>query len=133
MESWSNEELKKQDDEYDLSSESGKWKGLSSGLSEDSDKGGQKSLSISQTGSWRRGMSAQIGTTSSRHKSGSSSLKTPGTEKIHIVIWPWYLAVVIIIGNLLFMHFSFLSACCLFLCKRLKCPGKAESQPKVTR
>ncbi|CAI9589153.1 unnamed protein product, partial [Staurois parvus] len=78
LESWSNEELKKQDDEYDLSTESGKWKGLSSGVSEDSDKGGQKSLSISQTGSWRRGMSAQIGTTSSRHKSGSSSLKTPG-------------------------------------------------------
>ncbi|XP_072257504.1 neuron navigator 3 isoform X4 [Pyxicephalus adspersus] len=78
LESWSNEELKKQDDEYDLSTESGKWKGLSSGLSEDSDKGGQKSLSISQTGSWRRGMTAQIGTTSSRHKSGSSSLKTAG-------------------------------------------------------
>ncbi|KAM5170954.1 neuron navigator 3 isoform 2-T2 [Mantella aurantiaca] len=78
LESWSNEELKKQDEEYDLSTESGKWKGISSGLSEDSDKGGQKSLSISQTGSWRRGMTAQIGTTSSRHKSGSSSLKTPG-------------------------------------------------------
>ncbi|XP_018428352.1 PREDICTED: neuron navigator 3 isoform X2 [Nanorana parkeri] len=77
LESWSNEELKKQDDEYDFSTESGKWKVHSSGLSEDSDKGGQKSLSISQTGSWRRGMTAQIGT-SSRHKSGSSSLKTPG-------------------------------------------------------
>ncbi|KAM9312936.1 neuron navigator 3 isoform 2-T2 [Gastrophryne carolinensis] len=78
LEPWSNEDLKKQDDEYDISMDSGKWKGLSSGLSEDSDKGGQKSLSISQTGSWRRGMTAQIGTTSSRHKSGSSSLKTPG-------------------------------------------------------
>ncbi|XP_040266277.1 neuron navigator 3 isoform X10 [Bufo bufo] len=75
---WCNDELKKQDDEYDISIESGKWKGLSSGLSDDSEKGGQKSLSISQTGSWRRGMTAQIGTTSSRHKSGSSSLKTPG-------------------------------------------------------
>lgn len=78
--SWCNDELKKQDDEYDISIESGKWKGLSSGLSEDSEKGGQKSLSISQTGSWRRGMTAQIGTTSSRHKSGSSSLKTPGMK-----------------------------------------------------
>lgn len=86
LESWSNEELKKQDDEYDLSTESGKWKGISSGLSEDSDKGGQKSLSISQTGSWRRGMTAQIGTTSSRHKSGSSSLKTPGMKQLDIVI-----------------------------------------------
>ncbi|XP_075713115.1 neuron navigator 3-like [Rhinoderma darwinii] len=75
---WCNDELKKQDDEYDISIESGKWKGLSSGLSDDSEKGGQKSLSISQTGSWRRGMTAQIGTTSSRHKSGSSSIKTPG-------------------------------------------------------
>ncbi|XP_040199886.1 neuron navigator 3 isoform X13 [Rana temporaria] len=78
IESWSNEELKKQDDEYDLGTESGKWKGHSSGLSEDSDKGSQKSHSISQTGSWRRGMTAQIGTTSSRHKSGNSTLKTPG-------------------------------------------------------
>ncbi|KAM4039999.1 neuron navigator 3 isoform 8-T8 [Anomaloglossus baeobatrachus] len=75
---WCNDEMKKQDDEYDFCMESGKWKGLSSGLSDDSEKGGQKSLSISQTGSWRRGMTAQIGTTSSRHKSGSSSLKTPG-------------------------------------------------------
>ncbi|XP_068132732.1 neuron navigator 3 isoform X4 [Hyperolius riggenbachi] len=77
LEAWSHDDLKKQDDEYDINMESGKWKGLSSGLSEDSEKGGQKSLSISQTGSWRRGMTAQIGT-SSRHKSGSSSLKTPG-------------------------------------------------------
>ncbi|XP_066447783.1 neuron navigator 3 isoform X3 [Eleutherodactylus coqui] len=75
---WCNDDLKKQDDEYDISMESGKWKGISSGLSDDSEKGGQKSLTISQTGSWRRGMTAQIGTTSSRHKSGSGSLKTPG-------------------------------------------------------
>ncbi|XP_056430035.1 neuron navigator 3 isoform X3 [Hyla sarda] len=80
--SWCNDELKKQDDEYDISIESGKWKGLSSGLSEDSEKGGQKSLSVSQTGSWRRGMTAQIGTTSSRHKSGSSSLKTGKTDDV---------------------------------------------------
>ncbi|XP_072002886.1 neuron navigator 3 isoform X5 [Engystomops pustulosus] len=75
---WCNDEVKKQDDEYDISVESGKWKGLSSGMSDDSEKGGQKSLSISQTGSWRRGMTAQIGTSSSRHKSGSSTLKAPG-------------------------------------------------------
>uniref|UniRef100_A0A8C5M8Q7 Neuron navigator 3 n=1 Tax=Leptobrachium leishanense TaxID=445787 RepID=A0A8C5M8Q7_9ANUR len=78
-ESWCIEELKKQEEEYDLTADSsGKWKGLQSGLSEDSEKSGQKSMSASQTGSWRRGMTAQIGTTSSRHKSGSSSLKTPG-------------------------------------------------------
>ncbi|CAH2277944.1 neuron navigator 3-like isoform X1 [Pelobates cultripes] len=78
-ESWCIDELKKQDEEYDLTSDtSGKWKGHQTGLSEDSEKGGQKSMSVSQTGSWRRGMTAQIGTTSSRHKSGSSSLKTPG-------------------------------------------------------
>uniref|UniRef100_A0A8C8BIZ8 Neuron navigator 3 n=1 Tax=Otus sunia TaxID=257818 RepID=A0A8C8BIZ8_9STRI len=58
---------------------SGKWKGLPSGLSEESEKGGQKaSLSVSQTGSWRRGMTAQVGTTQSRHKAGTSTLKTPG-------------------------------------------------------
>ncbi|XP_063783472.1 neuron navigator 3 isoform X4 [Pseudophryne corroboree] len=78
-EPWCNDELKKQDDDYDCSLETSKWKGHSSGLSEDSDKAGQKSLSISQTGSWRRGMTAQISSSSSsRHKSGSSSLKTPG-------------------------------------------------------
>uniref|UniRef100_A0A8C0ID43 Neuron navigator 3 n=1 Tax=Bubo bubo TaxID=30461 RepID=A0A8C0ID43_BUBBB len=58
---------------------SGKWKGLPSGLSDESEKGGQKaSLSVSQTGSWRRGMTAQVGTTQSRHKAGTSTLKTPG-------------------------------------------------------
>ncbi|XP_075065682.1 neuron navigator 3 isoform X3 [Mixophyes fleayi] len=77
-EPWCNDELKKQDDDYDGTLETSKWKGHSSGLSEDSEKGGQKTQSISQTGSWRRGMTAQISTTSSRHKSGSSSLKTPG-------------------------------------------------------
>ncbi|XP_053318608.1 neuron navigator 3 isoform X2 [Spea bombifrons] len=78
-ESWCTDELKKQEEEYELTADmGGKWKGHQSGLSEESEKGGQKSMSISQTGSWRRGMTAQIGTSSSRHKSGSSSLKTPG-------------------------------------------------------
>ncbi|KAM4749505.1 neuron navigator 3 isoform 2-T2 [Rhinophrynus dorsalis] len=75
---WCTDELKKQEEEFDITVDmSGKWKGLPSGLCEDSEKGGQKSLSVSQTGSWRRGMTAQIGT-SSRQKSGSSSLKTQG-------------------------------------------------------
>ncbi|XP_064897135.1 neuron navigator 3 isoform X5 [Columba livia] len=80
-ETWgSTEELKKPEEDLDSSVDSsGKWKGLPSGLSEDSEKGGQKaSLSVSQTGSWRRGMTAQVGTTQSRHKAGTSALKTPG-------------------------------------------------------
>ncbi|XP_027535561.1 neuron navigator 3 isoform X1 [Neopelma chrysocephalum] len=80
-ETWgSTEELKKPEEDFDSSVDSsGKWKGLSSGLSEESEKGGQKaSVSISQTGSWRRGMTAQVGTTQSRHKAGTSALKTPG-------------------------------------------------------
>uniref|UniRef100_A0A7M4FUB0 Neuron navigator 3 n=1 Tax=Crocodylus porosus TaxID=8502 RepID=A0A7M4FUB0_CROPO len=80
-ETWgSTDELKKPDEDFDSSVDgSGKWKGLPSGLSEDSEKGGQKSsLSVSQTGSWRRGMTAQVGTTPSRHKTGTSALKTSG-------------------------------------------------------
>ncbi|XP_025956104.1 neuron navigator 3 isoform X9 [Dromaius novaehollandiae] len=80
-ETWgSTEELKKPEEDFDSSVDSsGKWKGLPSGLSEESEKGGQKaSLSVSQTGSWRRGMTAQVGTTQSRHKAGTSALKTPG-------------------------------------------------------
>ncbi|XP_074868597.1 neuron navigator 3 isoform X5 [Carettochelys insculpta] len=80
-ENWgSTEELKKPEEDQDSSGDgSGKWKGLPSGLPEDSEKGGQKaSLSVSQTGSWRRGMTAQVGTAPSRHKAGTSALKTPG-------------------------------------------------------
>ncbi|KAJ7405736.1 Neuron navigator 3 [Willisornis vidua] len=80
-ETWgSTEELKKPEEDFDSSVDSsGKWKGLPSGLSEEPEKGGQKaSLSVSQTGSWRRGMTAQVGTTQSRHKAGTSALKTPG-------------------------------------------------------
>ncbi|KAM9029008.1 neuron navigator 3 isoform 4-T4 [Ara ararauna] len=80
-ETWgSTEELKKTEEDFDSSVDSsGKWKGLPSGLSEESEKGGQKaSFSVSQTGSWRRGMTAQVGTTQSRQKTGTSALKTPG-------------------------------------------------------
>ncbi|XP_071408277.1 neuron navigator 3 isoform X2 [Pithys albifrons albifrons] len=80
-ETWgSTEELKKPEEDFDSSVDSsGKWKGLPSGLSEEPEKGSQKaSLSVSQTGSWRRGMTAQVGTTQSRHKAGTSALKTPG-------------------------------------------------------
>ncbi|XP_066490533.1 neuron navigator 3 isoform X2 [Tiliqua scincoides] len=81
-EAWgSSEELKKPEEDFDGSADSsGKWKGHPSGLLDDAEKAGQKtSLTISQTGSWRRGMTAQVGATAaSRHKTGTSALKTPG-------------------------------------------------------
>ncbi|XP_029452992.1 neuron navigator 3 isoform X2 [Rhinatrema bivittatum] len=80
-ENWSGvEELKRAEEELEsLADPGGRWKGLSSGFSEDLEKGGQKTpLPISQTGSWRRGMTAQIGSAPSRQKSGASTLKTPG-------------------------------------------------------
>ncbi|XP_067325211.1 neuron navigator 3 isoform X16 [Anolis sagrei] len=75
----SSEELKKPEEDFDSNVDSsGKWKNHPTGLLEDAEKGGQKNpLTVSQTGSWRRGMSAQVGT-SSRHKTGTSTLKTPG-------------------------------------------------------
>ncbi|XP_044925011.1 neuron navigator 3 isoform X7 [Mustela putorius furo] len=79
-ETWdTTEELKKPEEDLDSHGDgTGKWKGVSSGLPEDPEKTAQKaSLSISQTGSWRRGMSAQGGA-SSRQKAGTSALKTPG-------------------------------------------------------
>ncbi|MEJ1277200.1 neuron navigator 3 [Cricetulus griseus] len=79
-ETWdSPEELKKTEEDFDSHGDGGaKWKGASSGLAEDSEKTGQKAgLSVSQTGSWRRGMSAQGGTPA-RQKTGASALKTPG-------------------------------------------------------
>ncbi|XP_007945758.1 neuron navigator 3 [Orycteropus afer afer] len=79
-ETWDSiEELKKLEEDLDSHGDAGgKWKGVSSGLPEDPEKAGQKtSLSVSQSGSWRRGMSAQGGTPP-RQKTGTSALKTPG-------------------------------------------------------
>ncbi|XP_052609265.1 neuron navigator 3 isoform X2 [Peromyscus californicus insignis] len=82
-ETWdSPEELKKTEEDFDSHGDGGaKWKGTAatSGLAEDSsEKTGQKAgLSVSQTGSWRRGMSAQGGTPA-RQKTSTSALKTPG-------------------------------------------------------
>ncbi|XP_075407362.1 neuron navigator 3 isoform X10 [Tenrec ecaudatus] len=79
-EAWdSTEELKKPAEDLGSHGDGGgKWKGVSSGLPEDPEKSGPKtSLSVSQTGSWRRGVSAQGGT-ASRQKTGTSALKTPG-------------------------------------------------------
>lgn len=84
-ETWdSPEELKKTEEDLDSHVDGGaKWKGVASGLAEDSEKTGQKaSLSVAQTGSWRRGMSAQGGTPA-RQKTSTSALKTPG----RLVTW----------------------------------------------
>ncbi|XP_051702430.2 neuron navigator 3 isoform X5 [Oryctolagus cuniculus] len=79
-ETWdSTEELKKTEEDLDSHGDGGgRWKSGSSAPPEDSEKAGQKAaLSVSQTGSWRRGMSAQGGA-SSRQKAGTGALKTPG-------------------------------------------------------
>ncbi|XP_075810905.1 neuron navigator 3 isoform X4 [Microtus pennsylvanicus] len=79
-ETWdSPEDLKKSEEDFDSHGDGGtKWKGATPGLAEDAEKTGQKAgLSVSQTGSWRRGMSAQGGTPA-RQKTGTSALKTPG-------------------------------------------------------
>ncbi|XP_054973909.1 neuron navigator 3 isoform X5 [Sorex araneus] len=75
----STEEMKKTEEDLDSHGEGGgKWKGVSSGAPEDPEKAGQKApLSVSQTGSWRRGVSAQGGAPA-RQKTGTSALKTPG-------------------------------------------------------
>ncbi|XP_026555047.1 neuron navigator 3 isoform X2 [Pseudonaja textilis] len=76
----SSEELKKPEEDLEANLDnSGKWRSHPSGLLEEAEKGGQKAiLPISQTGSWRRGMTAQVGATSSRHKAGGSTIKTSG-------------------------------------------------------
>uniref|UniRef100_A0A6Q2WYY8 Calponin-homology (CH) domain-containing protein n=1 Tax=Esox lucius TaxID=8010 RepID=A0A6Q2WYY8_ESOLU len=66
---------------------SSKWCRHPSDMSDESDRSssGRKTPSVSHTGSWRRGMSAQVGVTSPRTKGpilpSSGSLKTHGTGK----------------------------------------------------
>uniref|UniRef100_A0A8C2EQE4 Neuron navigator 3 n=1 Tax=Cyprinus carpio TaxID=7962 RepID=A0A8C2EQE4_CYPCA len=76
--SWAGaEDLKKVDEE--IEPEMDKWKTSSPSSSCQGEDVGQKTgLSMSQTGSWRRGMSAQVGITPPRTKGTSTSLKTPG-------------------------------------------------------
>nr|XP_003214710.1 PREDICTED: neuron navigator 2 isoform X1 [Anolis carolinensis] len=85
---WSGDEIKKSDGGSDsgVKMEPGsKWRRNPSDVSDESDKStsGRKNTVISQTGSWRRGMSAQVGITSPRTKTAATSgtLKTPGTGK----------------------------------------------------
>ncbi|KFV09884.1 Neuron navigator 2, partial [Tauraco erythrolophus] len=84
---WSGDEVKKSDGGSDsgIKMEPGsKWRRNPSDVSDESDKStsGRKNTVISQTGSWRRGMSAQVGITTPRTKPSTTSgtLKTPGTE-----------------------------------------------------
>lgn len=88
--SWAGaEDLKKVEEELeasmDPSSGSSRWKPSSSSSSSQAqgqyEEAGQKAAALaqmSQTGSLRRGMTAQVGITPPRTKSTSASLKTPG-------------------------------------------------------
>uniref|UniRef100_A0A668ACQ6 Neuron navigator 3 n=1 Tax=Myripristis murdjan TaxID=586833 RepID=A0A668ACQ6_9TELE len=82
-------DLKKVEEELEASMDpsgaSSRWKPSSSSSSSQPqgqyEDAGQKAAAlaqISQTGSWRRGMTAQVGITPPRTKSTSASLKTPG-------------------------------------------------------
>ncbi|NWV70985.1 NAV2 protein, partial [Malurus elegans] len=87
---WSGDEVKKSDGGSDsgVRMEPGsKWRRNPSDVSDESDKStsGRKSAVIAHTGSWRRGMSAQVGITAPRPKAAaaaaSGALKAPGTGK----------------------------------------------------
>ncbi|XP_008065408.1 neuron navigator 2 [Carlito syrichta] len=85
---WSGEDVKKSDGGSDsgIKMEPGsRWRRNPSDVSDESDKStsGKKNPVISQTGSWRRGMTAQVGITMPRTKPSTSAgaLKTPGTGK----------------------------------------------------
>ncbi|MEE6498943.1 hypothetical protein FKM82_003256 [Ascaphus truei] len=86
---WSGDEVKKSDGGSDsgVKMEPGsKWRKNPSDVSDESDKStsGRKNTVISQTGSWRRGMTAQVGITTPRTKpspAATGTLKTPGTGK----------------------------------------------------
>ncbi|XP_068116310.1 neuron navigator 2 isoform X2 [Hyperolius riggenbachi] len=82
---WSGDDLKRSEGGSDSGGkmESGcKWRKNPSDLSDESEKSssGRKNTVISQTGSWRRGMTAQVGITAPRTKTTTTgTLKTPGT------------------------------------------------------
>uniref|UniRef100_A0A2K6FDV4 Neuron navigator 2 n=1 Tax=Propithecus coquereli TaxID=379532 RepID=A0A2K6FDV4_PROCO len=85
---WSGDDVKKSDGGSDsgVKMEPGsKWRRNPSDVSDESDKStsGKKNPVISQTGSWRRGMTAQVGITMPRTKPSApaGALKTPGTGK----------------------------------------------------
>lgn len=85
QQAWSGDEVKRPDGGSDsgVRMEPGsKWsRRHPSDMSDESDKGGsgRKTPSVSHTGSWRRGMSTQVGVTSPRTKSTSSTSSTGST------------------------------------------------------
>ncbi|XP_040835938.1 neuron navigator 2 isoform X2 [Ochotona curzoniae] len=86
---WSCDDIKKSDGGSDSGIKmepASKWRRNPSDVSDESDKStsGKKNPVISQTGSWRRGMTAQVGITVPRTKPSAPAagvLKTPGTGK----------------------------------------------------
>ncbi|KAM4846413.1 neuron navigator 2 isoform 4-T4 [Thomomys bottae] len=85
---WSGDDVKKSDGGSDsgIKMEPGsKWRRNPSDVSDESEKStsGKKNSVISQTGSWRRGMTAQVGITMPRTKPAApaGTLKTSGTGK----------------------------------------------------
>uniref|UniRef100_A0A671MDP8 Neuron navigator 2-like n=1 Tax=Sinocyclocheilus anshuiensis TaxID=1608454 RepID=A0A671MDP8_9TELE len=87
---WSNNDLKRSEGSSDGANKmetTTKWNHRSSDFSDESERSlmGRKTPTISQTGSWRRGMTAQVGVTSPRTKStiptNFSALKTHGNGK----------------------------------------------------
>ncbi|XP_053369108.1 neuron navigator 2 isoform X4 [Clarias gariepinus] len=85
--SWSCDEVRKSDCGSDsgVKMESGsKWRQNTSDVPDELDKGGpgKRGGAISQTGSWRRGMSAQVGVTTPRTKN-TTVTSGPGVMKSH--------------------------------------------------
>ncbi|XP_067902611.1 neuron navigator 2-like isoform X3 [Heterodontus francisci] len=83
---WSGEEVKRSDGGSDSGikmDSSSKWRRNPSDVSDESEKSSsnKKTTVISQTGSWRRGMTAQVGVTTPRAKTSTSTLKAHGTAK----------------------------------------------------
>lgn len=88
--SWAGaEDLKKVEEELDANMDpsggSSRWKPSAPSSSSQGpgqyEEGGQKTAALSQmsqTGSWRRGMTAQVGITPPRSKGATAGLKTPG-------------------------------------------------------
>uniref|UniRef100_A0A8C1UGQ8 Neuron navigator 2a n=1 Tax=Cyprinus carpio TaxID=7962 RepID=A0A8C1UGQ8_CYPCA len=82
---WSTDEVKKSDGglDCDIKMEAGlKWRRNPTDVSEESDKSssGRKTAPITQTGSWRRGMSAQVGVTVPQTKSTTVATGTGKTD-----------------------------------------------------
>ena len=97
--SWAGaEDLKKVEEELEQSMEpssgSSRWKPSSSSSSsqaqgqyEDASQKATALAQMSQTGSWRRGMTAQVGITPPRTKGTTANLKTPGGESHTVFAW----------------------------------------------